>query len=315
MRTFSTTGHRPEEAFALWRTAISEQFVPLRPEPVCELSGFFGELRSLAVGALTLTEVCSTGHHVHRSRSEIARSAAEVFFFNVQAAGTSGVLCQQEAVATVAGDMFLFDSRRPFVLACESRMRHWCLAIPHAVLPAGAAVLERAHGLVLSPRDAAAALLGDYLAGLLRTNDALDGSLAEEVARHLIALVEHAVSRDERTRRAARSALREAQFARARRIIERRSRDPDFDPTRLAREMQVSVRYLQMLFAGRDSSPMRAIVQHRLERAMALLRDATQAHRTITTIAFDCGFRDLTHFGRTFAAATGQTPSQWRRGG
>jgi AraC family transcriptional regulator, positive regulator of tynA and feaB len=251
---------------------------------------------------------------VHRARTEIARSSAEAFFLNVQVEGTSGVLCRDDAVATAAGDMFLFDSRRPFVLACESAMTHWCLAIPRAVLPAGAAALERVHGRVLTRRDAGITLLEDYLAALLRRTGDFEEPLADEVAAHLMALVEHAVSRDERSRSTARSAIREAQFARASRLIERRSRDPDFDPARLARELQVSLRYLQMLFAERDSSPMRAIAQRRLGRAMQLLRDPAHAHRSITAIAFDCGFRDLSHFGRVFAAATGQTPSQWRRG-
>ncbi len=313
MQSFSTTGHRPRDAFALWRTAISEQFVPLRPEPVGVRSQFHGALRSRPVGALTLTQVRATGQHVHRARTEIARSSAEVFFLNVQAEGTSGVLCRDDAAAAVAGDVFLFDSRRPFVLACESPMTHLCLAIPRAFVQAGGAALERAHGRVLARRDAGTLLLGDYLAVLLRRPEELEGPLAEEVAAHLVALVEYAVSRDERSRGAARAAIREAQFARARRLIEQRSRDSDFDPSRLALGMQVSLRYLQMLFAERDSSPMRAIVRQRLERAMRLLRDPAQAECTITAIAFDCGFRDLSHFGRVFAAATGQTPSQWRR--
>jgi AraC-like DNA-binding protein len=65
---------------------------------------------------------------------------------------------------------------------------------------------------------------------------------------------------------------------------------------------------------AKERLPMRAIAQRRLERAMRLLRDPAQAHRSITAIAFDCGFRDLSHFGRVFTAATEQTPSQWRRG-
>jgi len=35
--------------------------------------------------------------------------------------------------------------------------------------------------------------------------------------------------------------------------------------------------------------------------------------RTITEIAFACGFNDLSHFGRVFAERMGMTPSQWRK--
>jgi AraC-like DNA-binding protein len=46
-----------------------------------------------------------------------------------------------------------------------------------------------------------------------------------------------------------------------------------------------------------------------------MLQDPRHAHKTITQIVFECGFRDLSHFGRVFAAATGSTPRAWRRSG
>jgi len=37
------------------------------------------------------------------------------------------------------------------------------------------------------------------------------------------------------------------------------------------------------------------------------------AHRSVTEIAFACGFSDGTHFARVFATRMGMTPTQWRR--
>ena len=36
-------------------------------------------------------------------------------------------------------------------------------------------------------------------------------------------------------------------------------------------------------------------------------------HRSVTEIAFACGFNDASHFGRVFAAKMHMTPSQWRQ--
>jgi AraC-like DNA-binding protein len=36
------------------------------------------------------------------------------------------------------------------------------------------------------------------------------------------------------------------------------------------------------------------------------------ADRSVTDIAFACGFNDSSHFGRVFASHKGSTPSQWR---
>lgn len=40
---------------------------------------------------------------------------------------------------------------------------------------------------------------------------------------------------------------------------------------------------------------------------------AYHVNRSITDVAFACGFSDLSHFGRLFARNFGMTPSRWRR--
>ena len=44
-----------------------------------------------------------------------------------------------------------------------------------------------------------------------------------------------------------------------------------------------------------------------------LLSDPRATHRTVTDIAFACGFNDSSHFGRVFSARMSMTPSQWRK--
>ena len=50
----------------------------------------------------------------------------------------------------------------------------------------------------------------------------------------------------------------------------------------------------------------------RVSRAARLLSAPEAADRSITDIAFACGFNDSSHFGRVFAARMGMAPSRWR---
>lgn len=50
--------------------------------------------------------------------------------------------------------------------------------------------------------------------------------------------------------------------------------------------------------------------EHTIERAQALMRDATLS---LTQIANDLGFSDQSHFSRTFSALVGTPPRDWRR--
>jgi AraC-like DNA-binding protein len=52
---------------------------------------------------------------------------------------------------------------------------------------------------------------------------------------------------------------------------------------------------------------------YRIEEAKAALADAAQAEVPVLTIAMDAGFQSLNPFNRAFKAATGLTPTEYRR--
>jgi AraC-like DNA-binding protein len=210
------------------------------------------------------------------------------------------------------GDLFVVDGRHSFVLDCSAPARHLCFAIPRTALPAPVRQSSGSHGLVLSRDDPFAALLRDYVISVAAAANSLQ-SAADDVAEHLMTLVGHALARRVEERQPPLAAVRAALFARARRVIDRRLSDPDFNPQQLARDVGVSLRYLQVVFAEHSTSPMREIIQRRTAVAMRVLREPASAHRTVTEIALSCGFRDVTHFGRLIVKASGKTPREWRR--
>jgi AraC family L-rhamnose operon transcriptional activator RhaR/AraC family L-rhamnose operon regulatory protein RhaS len=80
----------------------------------------------------------------------------------------------------------------------------------------------------------------------------------------------------------------------------------------LAKKSHLSKRHFSRVFQtciGR--SPIDHLIHVRCHKAAELLK-ATD--RTITDIAFDCGFSDSNYFTRCFRNVTGQTPKQHRMG-
>ena len=57
---------------------------------------------------------------------------------------------------------------------------------------------------------------------------------------------------------------------------------------------------------------MSRIWEERVNRAARLLAAPETADRSVTDIAFACGFKDSSHFGRVFAARKGAAPARWR---
>jgi AraC-like DNA-binding protein len=80
----------------------------------------------------------------------------------------------------------------------------------------------------------------------------------------------------------------------------------------LAARHGVTPRYVQRLFETEGLTFSQFVRDRRLERAYRMLRDRRFAHRTISTIAYDAGFGDLSHFNRAFRRRFGKSPSEAR---
>jgi AraC-like DNA-binding protein len=82
----------------------------------------------------------------------------------------------------------------------------------------------------------------------------------------------------------------------------------------LAARHRVTPRHVQMLFESDGTTFSRFLLDQRLACAHHMLSNPLLAERTISTIAYDAGFGDLSHFNRAFRRRYGETPSDVRAG-
>ena len=80
----------------------------------------------------------------------------------------------------------------------------------------------------------------------------------------------------------------------------------------LAARQGVTPRHVQMLFENDGTTFSRFLLDQRLARAHRMLGNPLLAERTISTIAYEAGFGDLSHFNRAFRRHYGETPSDVR---
>jgi AraC-like DNA-binding protein len=82
----------------------------------------------------------------------------------------------------------------------------------------------------------------------------------------------------------------------------------------VARRHSISPRYVRKLFESAGTSFSDFVVDRRLARAHRRLTDPRFAAHTISAIAFEAGFGDLSYFNRLFRRRYGATPSDVRAG-
>ena len=131
--------------------------------------------------------------------------------------------------------------------------------------------------------------------------------------QHLLDLLSEAFAGMQPDQPAPSNAWRAAMFVQACRLISMQFGDPELRPDLLARQLEISTRMLHRIFAAHDETVMQHVLKERINRAATLLASPQVRNRTITEVAFRCGFNNITHFGRVFDEQMGMTPSQWRR--
>ncbi|QND67945.1 AraC family transcriptional regulator [Mesorhizobium loti] len=86
----------------------------------------------------------------------------------------------------------------------------------------------------------------------------------------------------------------------------------DLSAEDIARRHRLSARYIRKLFEREGTSLSDFMLCQRLLRAHRMLGDPRQASRSITAIAFEAGFNDLSYFNRAFRRRYDATPSDVR---
>ncbi len=318
MPVITTEGVPPGERFEFWRDSIARSALEFRMQPVSVAS--HGEIRLAAVGGIGLMRYDgAVATRYSRGRAEISRSQGPYYFVQLQLRGDCLLERGEERSVLSIGDGFVGDPLREFDMAfAVPEVAGKCSLVARFARDAVSSRLGRPDLLdrvVLRHRKPLTRLLTSYLLNGL--------DIAEEITPDAAALFEeHAVDllaqvlREALAETPARStAWREALFVRAGRLIRLRYGDPGFGLVPLARELGVSSRLVQKIFAERGETVMRRVFAERIAGAAALLVSPAAEHRSVTDIAYSCGFNDSSHFGRVFAARMGMTPTEWRKNG
>jgi AraC-like DNA-binding protein len=80
----------------------------------------------------------------------------------------------------------------------------------------------------------------------------------------------------------------------------------------VAQRQGITPRYVSMLFESDATTFSEFVLIQRLNRAHRMLIDARFSDRTVSSVAFEAGFGDLSYFNRAFRRRYGATPSDVR---
>jgi transcriptional regulator GlxA family with amidase domain len=89
----------------------------------------------------------------------------------------------------------------------------------------------------------------------------------------------------------------------------------DLSAEAIAEGQRVTARYVHKLFEREARTLSQHVRDQRLARVHGMLTDVRHTGRTISDLAYDAGFLDLSMFNRAFRRRYGATPSDVRKAG
>jgi AraC-like DNA-binding protein len=205
------------------------------------------------------------------------------------------------------GDGALLLYREPAVLQFLDAT-YLAVRVPFSALALLARDVEAAAARRI-PRDTEAlSLLRSYLANLpARIADPQLGRLS---AMHVYDLIAVAIgATDERRQLARQRGVRAARFEAIKADL---IQDRELNLDQLAMRQGISPRYVQMLFEEAGTTFSDFALERRLDAARAMLTSPRYASWSVTAIALEAGFNDLSHFNRRFKRRYRMTPSDLR---
>ncbi|CAM3918867.1 transcriptional regulator FeaR [Kerstersia gyiorum] len=294
---------------------------------------FIGSIQQQDIDGLGLTRIrTNAGRIVCRQMAAAQDSADDSHcFLVVQRQGSSLLRQKGLAMELLPGDMVLMDAVQGCEIVPKGLMEHASVHLDRGkvarLLP------EKLNQLCRIGRFSSSSRLARILVEQICAGDigecavAGDGAAMQEALLSLLAQSlrqgegraasiwpEAAQAEDALLPVAARGRNGGGLLAVARGLIEQSLADPLLSPVRIADRMGVSVRQLYRLFEETGDSVCRYIQRARLQQAAVALRSVLTETRSITDIAFACGFNDAAHFSRAFRKQFGMSPREYRMG-
>jgi len=243
------------------------------------------------------------------------RAGNDDLFFGINVVGHGVVRQRGREIIPGNGDAFLLGNAGAFAVSRPTHTHFVGLHVPRsAIAPLVKNLdddtLRRVPGISDSVK-----LLASYLGGLLRGRVLASPETARIVVTHVHDLI--AICLGATGEAAAVAEDRSIPAARLRSIksdILANLEDEALRIGDIAARHRVTPRYVHRLFEREGITYTQFVLRQRLERTYRMLQDPRFTAWTISTIAYECGFGDLSYFNRTFRRHYGRTPSDVKNG-
>lgn len=296
-----------------WSKGLSKVFVELEFIPAAPDLKLTGLMYNYPFGDLEFVRAITRGgaHSVIRSQRLIDQSQHSNFFIGCILAGRANLFQGGHVAALERGDLAILDSTRTYEIEVPNTFDALWVRVPRYRLEGRLASIDQ----IISQRINGAAGLGALASNLLRTSlreaRRIAPPDANRITNSLLDLIGMSLACNFATQPSgitgSQTTLRRIQT-----FIEDNLDDEQLSLVSVATALALSTRYVNKLFEREGVSTARWIRIRRLERCRVDLEDPEKRSQSISEIAFNHGFGNISSFNRAFKSLFNVAPSALR---
>lgn len=306
----STTSVEKENRLTYWQDSANRLF-PSTILTGSEGEEFFGSVTWMEFGEVVMADFVSTAMEIQRNDEQICNND-KWYEVCLQVEGDCRLKQGGRTAHVRPREMVLYDSQQPYRMTFAGPYRQIALKLPRCLLQDRVPCLETLIVRPISGQSLPGRFLFDFIITMCDVKrESARETLISRLESHVIELLATALS--EIASEQPLSASRQAQLARVKAYILEHLDEPSLCPSEISRAQSISIRSLYELFESEDLQVSKWIKAQRLERIRRDLSDNMLMAWPITTIALRRGFKDFSHFSRTFRAQYGISPRAYRQ--
>ncbi|MBB4693595.1 helix-turn-helix domain-containing protein [Paractinoplanes abujensis] len=270
---------------------------------------------SLTLGQYGDVGVCATRATptTVRRTPRLAREDTEpMVFLSLQRTGSSIVVQHGREAVLTAGEFAVYDTASPYSLLFAQGIDTAFFRLPRAAIGLPDAAVRDVSAVRVGAGNPLAGLTYQYLARLAGDPTLLRSGYGTAVAAPTVELIRATLAVQLGDEHLSRDPLENTAAARILADLRSHLTDAQLSPATVAARHHISVRYLHRILQRENIRFAEWVRHHRLEGARRELTDRTRTNLPIAAIGRRWGFPDATHFSKSFRAAYGMSPRQWR---
>ncbi|OSM96523.1 MULTISPECIES: helix-turn-helix domain-containing protein [Lonsdalea] len=300
---YSTENMADKQRFEYWTEVVCRHCLKATNRPLSE-SGFVASMQFRAIKSLSLATLNAPAHHWKRGAQDLRSGPNDDLWLGLVQQGQAWFEQSGRQAVLPAGSMVLYDSAKEFTFNIDSQALH-ILRIPRQLLMRRIPNVEKFTAISLDASRPGMTPLREMLLqassnSLLMTHDDMAIRYFDMMLDMLVFSLQVADNENAGDRY-------DNLYEKIVQYIRDHLQDDALSLDMIAKAHYVSPRTVVRAFSARQKTPMALVWQERLLACRHALQD--KRARSVSQVAMEYGFKDLSHFSRAFRQAFGYAPS------